>query len=401
VSEAVSPSPSVPVRRRLGECLQEISRGVGDTWSRFKVVGATRSGIAPAKEPVGKNPERYKLVEPGTIFYNPMRILLGSIAMIDDGQEPGITSPDYVVFRSKDGVVHPRWLYYWLRSPDGSAFIKTLARGAVRERILFRRLAVGEIDVPPYETQQRFAAAMLVVERARAGAKARLEVARRLREAILRDFFRAASHYHAESLASLANSGDAFADGPFGSNLKTEHYRVGGARVVRLQNIGRGEFLDDDKAYVSDEHYRMLFRHAVRPDDMIVAALGDGARPAGRACLIPAGFGPGMVKADCFRVRLPSESADPRFLMHWLNSPQHLKGISRLMRGATRPRFTLRMLRDTEVPMPPLPVQERIARETDKRLSVSHAGRVASQKVADALDALPTALLRRAFRGEL
>ena len=108
------------VRRvRLGDTLQEVSKSVGSEWSRYRLLGATRGGLALAKEGVGRNPERYKLVEPGTIFYNPMRILLGSIADLNDGQEPGITSPDYVVFKTRPGVLHPCWFYYWLRSDDG------------------------------------------------------------------------------------------------------------------------------------------------------------------------------------------------------------------------------------------------------------------------------------------
>lgn len=63
----------------LSEALIEVSSGVGASWSKYPVLGATRAGLALAKEPVGKSPERYKLVEPWTIFYNPMRILLGSI----------------------------------------------------------------------------------------------------------------------------------------------------------------------------------------------------------------------------------------------------------------------------------------------------------------------------------
>jgi type I restriction enzyme, S subunit len=137
----------------LRECLEEVTRGVGDQWEEFRVVGATRAGLAPAKERIGKNPARYKLVEPGTIFYNPMRILLGSIAMIDEGEEPGITSPDYVVFKARNGIVHPRWFYYWLRSPDGDAFIKSLTRGAVRERMLFKRLASADLTIPMWEAQ--------------------------------------------------------------------------------------------------------------------------------------------------------------------------------------------------------------------------------------------------------
>ncbi len=79
-------------RLRLGECLEEVTTGVGSSWSRHRLLGATRGGLAAAKEAIGKNPKRYKLVEPGTIFYNPMRILLGSIAYLDEGEQPGITT---------------------------------------------------------------------------------------------------------------------------------------------------------------------------------------------------------------------------------------------------------------------------------------------------------------------
>ncbi len=102
---------------------------------------------------MGKSPERYKPVFRGTVFYNPMRIMIGSIAMVDDGDEPGITSPDYVAFKGRPGKVDSRWFYYWLRSPYGEHCIASLARGAVRERMLFNRLAEGEIELPPYEVQ--------------------------------------------------------------------------------------------------------------------------------------------------------------------------------------------------------------------------------------------------------
>lgn len=138
----------------LGDVLDEVKKGIGAAWPGCPVLGATRSGIAPAREPVGKYPERYKPVSRGTVFYNPMRILIGSIAMVDDDDAPGITSPDYVVLRGREGIVDSRWFYYWLRSPEGEHCILSLARGAVRERMLFNRLAEGEIKFPPYSVQQ-------------------------------------------------------------------------------------------------------------------------------------------------------------------------------------------------------------------------------------------------------
>ena len=139
--------------------LDETSRGVGPRWREFPVIGATRAGWSPAKEPVGKQPERYKLVEPGMVFYNPMRIMIGSIAAVTRPDQIGITSPDYVVVRPKPEFLDPVWFYEWLRSPHhGGQFIAKLARGAVRERMLFTRLGKGIIPVPPLPAQEKFAA---------------------------------------------------------------------------------------------------------------------------------------------------------------------------------------------------------------------------------------------------
>jgi type I restriction enzyme, S subunit len=144
--ESLSNGRTQPVR--FADCLHEITEGIGDDWRKFPVLGATRAGLAPAKEPVGKNPGRYTPVRPGTIFYNPMRILLGSIAMIDEGDEPGITSPDYVVMTAVEGRLNARWFYQWFRSRYGAEFIRSMTRGAVPERLMFRRLAPASIVLP-------------------------------------------------------------------------------------------------------------------------------------------------------------------------------------------------------------------------------------------------------------
>ena len=158
----------------LGEVLDEVKQGVGARWADFPVLGATRDGLAPAKEGVGKNPERYKPVQVGTVFYNPMRILIGSIAMVDEGDAVGITSPDYVALRGREGMVDSRWFYYWLRSPEGERCIASLARGAVRERMLFNRLAEGEITLPPYAVQQAASRALAELRPMKRAVEARL-----------------------------------------------------------------------------------------------------------------------------------------------------------------------------------------------------------------------------------
>lgn len=151
---------SITTKTTLSEVIQEIKTGIGEGWQKYPVLGATREGLFPAREPPGKNPQRYKPVTHETVFYNPMRIMIGSIAFVDNDDVEGITSPDYVVLKGIENKVHSRWFYYWLRSPLGEQCIQSLARGAVRERMLFNRLKEGEIDLPDYETQSKAADAL-------------------------------------------------------------------------------------------------------------------------------------------------------------------------------------------------------------------------------------------------
>jgi type I restriction enzyme S subunit len=158
VMDTIRNSPTKPYL--LGDVLDEVKHGIGASWADHPVLGATREGLAPAKEQPGKMAPKYKPVTPGTVFYNPMRILIGSIAFVDEDDAPGITSPDYVALRGKPGLVDSRWFYYWLRSHLGAQCILSLARGAVRERMLFNRLADGKIDLPGHEAQEKASRAL-------------------------------------------------------------------------------------------------------------------------------------------------------------------------------------------------------------------------------------------------
>lgn len=180
---------SSTIDTRLGEVLNEVKQGIGASWSDYPVLGATRNGLAPAKEPPGKQPQRYKPVFSGTVFYNPMRIMIGSIAFVDDDDTPGITSPDYVALQGKAGLVDSRWFYYWLRSPYGVQCINSLARGAVRERMLFNRLAEGSILLPSYQEQLRISKALAPLKSMQNAIQQQLDDVNKLPERLLAQAF--------------------------------------------------------------------------------------------------------------------------------------------------------------------------------------------------------------------
>ena len=145
------------------------------------------------------------------------------------------------------------------------------------------------------------------------------------------------AHWQAAQLRRMAVDR---CDGPFGSGLKSAHYTERGIRVVRLQNIGHGEFRDSDAAFISQSHYASLGDHSVLPGDILVAGLGDDSHPPGRACVAPENIVPAMVKADCFRFRPDMEQVEPQFMAHQLTATA-VAASAVLSTGATRSRTNL------------------------------------------------------------
>ncbi len=300
---------------------------------------------------------------------------------------PGVIDPEYLVFRLWFGNARGEF-------DDGHAKTTIAHLPAVR-------LAALQINLPTLSEQRRTAVAFIdqlaAVDRARDSATARLRQSQKLPDAVRDALLSPLRSLPSQTLADMVNLGGQIADGPFGSNLKTDHYAKAGARVIRLQNIGLGVFLGEDAAFISSDHFAGLARHDARAGDVVVAALGDGARPAGRACVVPNGLGPALVKADCFRIRAPDDRLDPEFLMQFLNAPTTRGSVAALMRGATRPRFTLAMLRRIPIPRIPLAEQHRIAAKLRERLVAIEAMTKSIEAELKAIEALPAALLRRAF----
>jgi len=380
---------------RADGCLEEVWQGIGTLWKGRPLYGASRSGLTPAKEAIGKHPERYKAVEPGSVFYNPMRILLGSISLLDEGGEPGITSPDYVVVRGRPGIMHPRVFYYWLRSTAGEGLIRELARGGVRERILFNRLCEGMIPVLPWPVQERLAEQLAVIPRARDAAQARLAAAEALPAAYLREVF--------EGLAGAAPTrllGE-ISDTASGVTLGQRPHALHGREVpyLRVANVQDGHLRLDSvyKIRATDDEIEDL---TLRRGDLVLTEGGDRDK-LGRGTwwndelpecihqnhIFRVRLNDGVVEHEFFGFQLRSAYAKDYFLAH----AKQTTGIATINR---------RILDGLPVLVPPLPAQRQIAADLARRLGeAEHLAACIREELA-VIQALPAALLRAAFGGE-
>ncbi len=199
----------------------------------------------------------------------------------------------------------------------------------------------------------------------------------------------------AEQLA--ANEANSITDGPFGSNLKTSHYTYSGPRVIRLQNIGRAEFVDE-KAHISEGHFKKLKKHSVYPGDIVIAALGS---PAPRACLIPSWVGDAIVKADCVRFKAAQDYVFGPYIMYSLNSYPTQKRTEDIIHGVGRPRLNLKQIRSITLPLPTSEEQKIIVSEIERCLSVADQTEVTLEGNLRRAARLRQSILKKAFKGEL
>ena len=105
---------------------------------------------------------------------------------------------------------------------------------------------------------------------------------------------------------------NSFVDGPFGSNLKTEHYTTNReVRIIQLNNIGAFEWRNTGTKYTTFEHAESLERCKTFPNDIVIAKM----MPAGRAIIVPAIEELYVISSDCVRLRV-AEGIVNKYLMY-------------------------------------------------------------------------------------
>ena len=166
-------------------------------------------------------------------------------------------------------------------------------------------------------------------------------------------------------LKSLADPHEnSFVDGPFGSNLKTDHYTDRReVRIIQLNNIGEFTWKNNGIKYTTYSHAETLSRCKSYPGDIVIAKM----MPAGRAIIIPDIEDVYVISSDCVRLQLPNY-IDKRYVMYMINSPTINKSVMKKVQGIGRTRTSLSKLKELLVPIPPYKQQCQISATFDKSL---------------------------------
>jgi len=128
-------------------------------------------------------------------------------------------------------------------------------------------------------------------------------------------------------------------------------------------------------------------RQLVAAGDVLVSTV----RPNLNGVAAVPGLLDGATASTGFTVLRPEPTLlDPRYLFHWVRTPAFVRDMTRKATGASYPAVSDAIVKDSGIPLPPLPEQRRIAAILDKADAIRRKRRQAIE--------LTEELLRSAFR---
>ena len=266
----------------------------------------------------------------------------------------------------KDKSFHPKYLSDYINDKliihNESGGIPQLPRSSLENY---------EVVLPSYEEQTKIASFLSNVDEKISQLTQKHQLLSQYKQGMMQKLFSQQIRFKADDGSefgeweekTLIDSVDtnikwSFTGGPFGSNLKSEDYTELGIRIIQLQNIGDGAFLNDYKIYTSPEKANELLSCNIYPDEILISKMGD---PVARCCIVPKHHDRYVMCSDGIRLVVDKKNYSSIFMFYQINYQDFRQSASDVSTGSTRKRIGLSDLKQLPIKAPCLEEQTKIA----------------------------------------
>lgn len=291
----------------------------------------------------------------------------GKLLEIPDDAPPGVINPRLLRCSFDQSKVLAKFFRYQFESGLVQSRLSRQAQGGTMGVLNAGALRPFQIPLPPLPEQRAIAAALSDVDALLGGLDRLIAKKRDLKRAAMQQLLTGQTRlpgFHGEwevkRLGDIADPAErwSFTGGPFGSNLKSSDYTDDGVRIIQLQNIGDGKFLDDYKIFTSEGKADELISCNIYPGEIILSKMGD---PVARACIIPPIQRRYVMCSDGIRLAVDQKRFCTHFVYALINAPAFRDSAANAGTGSTRKRIGLSELRSLELKCPVLTEQTAIA----------------------------------------
>jgi type I restriction enzyme S subunit len=165
-----------------------------------------------------------------------------------------------------------------------------------------------------------------------------------------------------------------FVRGPFGGSLKKDFFVEDGYAVYEQQHAIYNQF-DNIRYFVDEEKFEEMKRFELCSGDLIMSCSGT----MGRIAIVPEGIKKGIINQALLKLT-PKPKVDLHFFKYWMESELFQIILNGNTHGAAIKNVaSVAVLKDLEIPLPPLAEQKRIAAILDKADSLRRKNQQAIQ----------------------
>jgi restriction endonuclease S subunit len=170
-----------------------------------------------------------------------------------------------------------------------------------------------------------------------------------------------------------------------------KNYKTVGRPFVRSQNVGWGELILDDVAYIDEDTHRTFDATEIQDCDVLLNITGASI---GRSAVADSRIVGGNVNQHVCIVRVKASELNPIFLNHYLISDRGQKQIDSFQAGGNRQGLNFAQIRSFEIPLPPT---EREQQQIADCLSSLTARIIAESESLDTLKTHKKSLMNQLF----
>ena len=159
-------------------------------------------------------------------------------------------------------------------------------------------------------------------------------------------------------IRKLVQEGDvSIKTGPFGTQLKAAEYLETGTPVLNVKNIGYGSISSVKLDYVGTDTVERLQMHILQEGDIVFGRKGAVDRHA----YIDNESAGWIQGSDCIRLRVITDTINPRFLSYFFLTNQHKAFmVSMCSHGTTMASLNQKILEQIEFPYPDRTYQDKV-----------------------------------------
>lgn len=156
-----------------------------------------------------------------------------------------------------------------------------------------------------------------------------------------------------------ANEDRAFVDGPFGSNLKSEHFvEDGDVYVIESGCISTGKFIFKNFKTITNEHFLTIDRSECKENDIIIAKIGANY---GMAAELPLLDKRSVVSGNSLKLTLDSQKMDNYLFVREMELAKKNGGFINIVNETAQPALSLTILNNFRLVVPPAKKQKMIS----------------------------------------